>query len=488
MNKPATDLLVIEPRERAFATPEICCVFPFWSQSDAMNFDSNYNYLARVLPYLCKLLPTWIFVLLWPMKSRGADSWHFTDDHRLTSLERVVFFPWPYDTAMRTSVLGFYPESFKQLENDFAPTIYWMHQVESAQQISSGYYQSFNRSSAPAVIAQHHYIIHESLPYPMKQLLPRLWAQMGGTIASDRVILNSQHTYTMMIESFSKYLLPEQMQTIIDKSTVLLFGLVNTALFDHAITPHDKPVIVYNHRFEAYKRADVTAAVLNGLRDARYDFEIWVTQTIDQKKGFFPTDKIVGSPSFDTYIDNIAIPAINTINSVHETFCIAILDSLALGHIVVLPNSVTFPELVPPDYPFLFNTPAEQRRMLETILSTWPKYYDMYSTQLREYVRERFNTVSYVKSYANILQNAARDAWSAAVVKESTETNLDALLTNIPPGVYDLEQIAKLIRSRCNLAPQAMPNRRVVRELCSRGALLVPQRTKIGIKWQQRRS
>jgi len=32
-------------------------VLPFWSQSDALNWDSNYNYLARLIPALAERLP-----------------------------------------------------------------------------------------------------------------------------------------------------------------------------------------------------------------------------------------------------------------------------------------------------------------------------------------------------------------------------------------------------------------------------------------------
>lgn len=230
---------------------EVVWVHPFWSKATAMNSDSNYAYLRRVLPALAAERPEWLFVVSWPMKAHGVN-WNYHPDG-LFDHPRIMRVGWPYDSQMRTGVLTFDPRRLDYIDSRFGPTIYWLHQVESGSQVYGGYRQSFNSSARPIIVAQHHYIIHPSLPYNFDGLFPRLWAQMGGTIAADAVVLNSQHTARMLTESFSEFLAPEQMKSIGDKSVVLPFGLVDER-FDVQSTERsmsDPPVIVYNHRFES---------------------------------------------------------------------------------------------------------------------------------------------------------------------------------------------------------------------------------------------
>ena len=68
--------------------------------------------------------------------------------------------------------LGFDPSRFALLEERMAPTIYWLHQVEAGANVMGGYRQSWNRSARPVLVAQHHYIIHPSLPYLTEGMFP----------------------------------------------------------------------------------------------------------------------------------------------------------------------------------------------------------------------------------------------------------------------------------------------------------------------------
>lgn len=442
--------------------PEVVAVFPFWSQSDAMNWDSNYAYLRRVLPLMSEMAPGWLWYVAWPEQGVGADKWHWADDG-LFQNPRIVRFPWPYDTAMRTGVVSFHPDRFKAIETRLAPTIYWLHQVESGAFFKGGYEQGYAVSVRPAIVAQHHYIVHRSLPYPFDGLFPRLWAQMGGSIAADKVVFNSAYCLQMMQESFGEFLNFEQMERLNQKSEVLKFGLVEPALTTQPIREHPKPVVIYNHRFENYKRHQVTGQVLTDLRAEGMDFEVWVTQTRDQKVGDFPWDKVVGHADFETYIRNIAVPAVNTINSVHETFCISMLDSIALGQLPVAPNALTFPELVPEGYPFLFNSPTEQKDMLRRIFSTWPTEYNLWHQRLRDHAEATFGATRYAEAYLRLLADAG-DIWLSAEAKPHIRAGMDAFFASLNPGRFAINEYASALRKRLKLAQQAYCNRRALRE------------------------
>lgn len=447
---------------------EICAVFPFWSQSDAMNWDSNYSYLRIVLPKLVEVLPDWLWVVMWPMKSYGADVWRWFGDSFFDE-RRVIRWPWPYDTAMRSSVLGFDPMSFKELEDRVGPTLYWLHQVESGTFIYGGYRFAFNVASRPAIVAQHHYIIHRSLPYTYEGMFPRLWLQIGGSLTADLVVLNSVHTQRMVEESFSEFLNEPTMERLRQKTRVLRFGLISDEPDIPISRDVEVPIIVYNHRFEAYKQPKVTAEVLQSLRKAGHRFEVWVTQHVGQNVSEFPVaDRVVGHPVRREYLRRIAVPAINTINSLHETFCISILDSIALGHVIVAPRSVTFPELLPDGYPYLFRSPDEQREMLEHILTTWPQEWEKYHHLLREHARREFSLDRYIHTYADWLVETAR-VWHKATPKPHIRSQLEAIIRTMPSGKYQLPDVARVLRKTLKLQNQALPVRRVIRELVARG-------------------
>lgn len=454
-------------------------ILPFWSQSDAMNWDSNYAYLRRVLPLMAEGRPRWLWLVAWP---EGSSSWRWRDDG-LFSHPRIRRFPWPYDTAMRSSVLGFHPERFHKLEEEFAPTIFWMHQVESGSQMMGGYRQSFNAMARPYMIAQHHYIIHKSLPYQFEGLFPRLWQQIGGTLAADAVVLNSSHTGRMMRESFGLFLNASTIGSIDRKTTVLPFGLIDDSLAATPITAHDRPVVVWNHRFENYKQPKVTGAQLTKLRSAGIDFEVWATQYVDQKVSSFPVDRVVGDPDYHTYISNIAVPGVNTINSLHETFCISAVDSLMLGHLLVAPRAITFPELVPPDYPYLFGSEREQYAMLHHILSTWPAEYEKWSATLRAFVAEKFALSPYVDAYLALMDHAD-DKAATTTPKASTVNAIERLTARMPKGTYSIKDAANAYRKVTGLQRQAAPNRRIIRDLTAAGADVVFVGNQLGIEWR----
>lgn len=462
-------------------TATVCAIVPFWSQSDAMNWDSNYAYLRRVMPGLMDALPDWLWVILWPMVKGGNDTWRWHNDG-LFDDPRIMRFGWPYDTAMRSSVSGWDPLKFRDLEIAYAPAVYWCHQVESATHIDGGYQQSFNRSARPIIVSQHFYVIHESLPYPLFGMFDRRWMQMGGSLVAQRVVMNSQHAYTMLRESFGEYLNDATMDALLAKTRVLPFGLVTAEHMAIPITPHDRPIVVYNHRFENYKRPDDTAALLNEARSAGHDFEVWVTQTVSQKVSDFPFDRIVGHPDQMTYLRSIAVPGINVSNSVHETFCISMLDSIMLGQLPLAPRAVTFPELVPPDYPFLFTSRNEQRVMFDHLVDTWPLEYTKWSDVLRAHAWSTFGLDSYCQQYAALLDEASQEPYEHQAKDHIIERRAD-FLRRLPVGRYSLDRIGGAMRKALRLAIQAYPNRRVLRDLAYAGASFAFDGSSVVVDW-----
>jgi hypothetical protein len=456
----------------------IVAVVPFWSQSDNLNADSNYAYLRAVLPEMTRQSPDTLFLVFFPDPEYGRDAWRYTPDGLQS--ERIRFVSWPYDTQMQTSVIGFDPLRFYDIERHYAPTMYWLNQVEMGAQIYSGYTHSWNKAAMPALVAQHHYIVHRSLPYMYEAMFPRQWAQIGGSIASEIVVYNSDYCKKMAQEAFGEYLDRLLLNALDDKSEVLKFGLVkDTDPIGHEAEDDEQACFLYNHRFETYKQPDVTFKLFEELH-ADYDFKVYATQTAGQKTGGtmrYHFDQSIFEPDRTKYLTKIAsLPAINTINSSHETFCIAIMDSISAGHLVVLPNNLTFPELVPDDYPYLFDNVNEQRAMLSSILNSWPSEYNKWRLPLSRHAKQNFGVVNYVNQYLDLMAKVEQQHRTSEK-KEHTEQAFykmfSALKYDKPYSPDDLRKVFARVSTK-GTGPQAYPSRRMVREAMSMTSDIVP--------------
>ena len=446
-------------------------VVPFWSNSDNLNADSCYVWLRTVLPEISRHEPDTHFCVFFPDPNYGRDKWVYHPDGLVS--DKIHLISWPYDSSMAGGVVGFDSVRHRTVETSFGINLYWLIMVEMGTMLAGGYGNAYSSDGKPAIVSQHQYVIHDSLPYPAESLFSRLWLQLGGSIASDRLVYASQHCYDMAQDSFSRYVTPEVMESLNRRSQVLLFGLLSG---DEPRSPRASgkklPVMLYNHRFELYKQPHKTWEVYKTLRQQGYQFDIWVTQALGQKTKEYPAEHLIHAPERDDYLRQIAsVCAINTINSTHETYCISAVDSMAVGHLVVLPNAITFPELVPQDYPYLFSDEEQQTKMLAYILSTWPREYNKWGPVLSEYVRTKFSLKCYVEQYAPVL-HAAEDSHRQAIKKRTTYKALEHIFGKMPKGMpfplWGKNGLSATFNQIGKLGPQAFPVARIVREAAKR--------------------
>jgi glycosyltransferase involved in cell wall biosynthesis len=460
--------------------PQSILVVPYWSQSDAVNFDSNYSFLRQTIPEISKLKPEWLFFVLWPETRSGADVWRYTSDGFWN--DKIIPVRWPYDTSRSSSILSFNARKFQEIDETYCPTVYWLHQVESGFFFKRGYRETRSFQGIPRIVTQHHYTAHKTRESEGEESQSAL-LQMIGCLASDRIIANSTYASKMAMETFGHYLNLMTLAEIHKKTTVLRFGLVPKTLPE--TKPYPKPIILYNHRFEGYKRPQITANIIKKLKQ-KHQLEVWITQTTGQPVDDFPFDKTVGHPLRDQYLENIAYPCINTMNSQHETFCISILDSIMLGHIPVVPRALAFPELLPFNYPYLFESTTQQEMMLDNILTRWPEAYNQWSTKLREWAREHFGLEQYAKAYADILETEA-NAWKQAEAKDTTIKGIVAVMEHYQEHANSIPISVKNatddVRHKTGIGTQAFPYRRAIREFGSRGAQLLYHNQNLYLKF-----
>ena len=122
------------------------------------------------------------------------------------------------------------------------------------------------------------------------------------------------------------------------------------------------------------------------------------------------------------YLRNLAGCDLNVTNSFHETFCIAAVESMALGQPIVAPAGVTFPEITGRHenrYPYLFRSVDEQKFQVKRLL-TDPGERRKWGRILSEFVRREFSARVWAEKYVTLFDRVAGEA--------SPRTEADSLI------------------------------------------------------------
>ncbi len=104
----------------------------------------------------------------------------------------------------------------------------------------------------------------------------------------------------------------------------------------------------------------------------------------------------------DEYLRVLRACDLNVTNSVHETFCISAIESMALGQPLVAPNGVTFPQITGGS-PYLFSSEGEQKEILRKLLTNRELREDV-GRRLSEHVRASYNNTLWAERYAELFE------------------------------------------------------------------------------------
>ncbi len=192
-----------------------------------------------------------------------------------------------------------------------------------------------------------------------------------SALAADRVVFNSQFHHDEffaalpdLLRRFPDYTHVGTLPALRAKSGVLPLGLDLAAL--DAVRPDAEaaavrdpgpPVILWNHRWEYDKHPEAFFRVVNRLDDAGLRFRLILAgQTFDEQPEAFATgfrryaERVLHygfAESADDYARLLHRADLVVSTAVHEFFGIAMMEAIHCGCHPVLPNRLTYPELVP---------------------------------------------------------------------------------------------------------------------------------------------
>ena len=423
----------------------VILVNPMWSV-EHLNKDSNYVHIKKVLERFTQLYPNYYFIIPFPIKH-----FKYYEDGFFEN-PNIVRVPYKIPLSKKINNITFDGEWYKDIVEKYNISMVYNQIPEVTGQLKC---IDTHFTSNIIVINQHHYIYHDSLPYPLKNQMQYVYWQILGDVLADENIYNSEYTWQMVQDNIDKYM-PNFKDKISGK--VFYMGLFN----EKDITNNDKFdkfTFVYNHRLQQYKNWETTFDLFDELYKS-YDFEVAICPVgtsnlvaVNKK----PYTKIYEVPTQKDYYDVLSRCHVNTYNSQYETFCISIFESMMQGLAVCVPNKTTMPELLGKNNWQMFENTEEQKNKLSQLLDNRGLLED-----LSKYNQMQIAALD-IDNYCNNLKSVFEEQINKnnffLSMKEKNREKLNKFLSKFT--IIKANDLKK-IRRHINLSNQSVPNHRLV--------------------------
>ena len=216
------------------------------------------------------------------------------------------------------------------------------------------------------------YYLHENqLTYPLskeeKRDLSYAYINYLSCLAADQVVFNSEFHYNEFLRAlpgllrvFPDYTHLHTVSEIRAKSRVMHLGMNLQAHARYSNTQgsdRDSPIVLWNQRWEYDKNPEAFFRLMNRLDDAGCRFRLILAgKRFEEQPSEFDTaferyaDRILHygyAEDFEEYSRLLHRADIVVSTAIHEFFGIAMLEAIYCGCHPLLPNCLSYPELIP---------------------------------------------------------------------------------------------------------------------------------------------
>jgi glycosyltransferase involved in cell wall biosynthesis len=416
-------------------------IYPMLSVHN-INADSNYIIIKQICNELVKT-NKYNFILLLDSKRPYVQG-------DLDKKVKILKIPFPQ--SKKHQVVYFNPNILDKIFKQYPIDIIWNNVVEQGHHFK--YFQDIMIDHfRPKVFNYHHYIIHRSLDKityynPCKHIM---LDQIMGSLLVDYNYFHTEYCYNMMMEEASDILNKTQLKKLKEISHINLGG------YSKEIKTKEKYKIftfIYNHRLSGYKRWKTTFEIFDKLYSEGYKFQVIFTagdrgnlSTLEKK----PYVVIKSLRRHSDYIEELSKCHANMINSIHETYCISIAESIMNNQIIIAPNRCTFPELLDKSYPYLFDDELEQEKKIKYIL-------DNKVLEYKHKGKDKLLLTTHAKWIDNQFQNlkpsTEKDLIFNRIKKEKSKKAIKNYLDNI--NIVDMKSFRTFVYS-LGYASQSFP-------------------------------
>tara|TARA_R110002050_G_scaffold4483_4_gene21747 strand:- start:7580 stop:8506 length:927 start_codon:yes stop_codon:yes gene_type:complete len=275
--------------------------------------------------------------------------------------------------------------------------------------------------------------------------------QLIGSMEAKVNYFHSKHCFNMLNEEAQDILTTKQITNIQEKSIIQLGGYSKDI---KSKKKYDLYTFIYNHRLDGYKQWKETFEVFDTLYDEGLKFQVILTAGDKDNIAVVNSKPYTIVKSFtlhEDYIKELSKCHANTINSVHETYCISIAESILNNQVVILPRRCTFPELVGKDYPYLFDSLKEQTSILRALITDNVCQYQNYN-------KSELRLSNHVKNIDTMFQQVCKPKYNnifERINKEQSKTQIKKYLNK--NNQTTLGEFKRTIQ-KLGYATQSFPN------------------------------
>jgi len=293
-------------------------------------------------------------------------------------------------------------------------------------------------ATTPTVLFFHENQLTYPLPDGKERDMTYAYINYLSALTADRLVFNSAFHQNEffgalpdLLRRFPDYNHVGTLPSLRDKSQVLHLGIHLAGL--DAVRPDAEaqrarepgpPVILWNHRWEYDKNPEAFFRLINRLDDAGAPFRLILAgQTFHEQPPEFESgfrryaDRVLHygyAESFEDYARLLWRSDIVVSTSIHEFFGVSMMEAIACGCHPLLPNRLTYPELIPDALhrpllhaPVLYNSDDELFDILKGVLTS--RDQRLPASVLREVV-EPLAWSHQIEGYDAMFESVARSA------------------------------------------------------------------------------
>lgn len=221
-------------------------------------------------------------------------------------------------------------------------------------------------ANTPIVMYMHENQLTQPVPKGEERDHTYCYINYLSMLSADKVIFNSDFHFNSFMEElpgflakFPDYHQPESIKMLEDKSHILHPGLDLLIHDQYRIqrTINKNPAIVWNQRWAFDKNPEMFFRIMNRLDDSGCEFDLILAgdNQHDKPDAFEQAWKRYGKriihygyvEDVETYSKLLQKGDIVVSTASYEFFCVSIMEAIYCGCHPVLPNKLTYPELIP---------------------------------------------------------------------------------------------------------------------------------------------
>ncbi len=283
--------------------------------------------------------------------------------------------------------------------------------------------------SVPVIYYLHENQLTYPLPSEQKRDLSYAYINYLSCLAADQVVFNSDFHYNEFIRAlpgllrvFPDYTHLHTVSEIRAKSQVMHLGMDLQAHARYAsseATSNGSSIVLWNQRWEYDKNPEAFFRIMNRLDDSRCQFRLILAgKRFEEQPSEFDVaferyaERILHygyAEDFEEYSRLLHRADIVVSTAIHEFFGIAMMEAIYCGCHPLLPNRLSYPELIPKNLhkpllhaPILYETEEEVFSILKGMLTG--EEHSLPTKTLRAVV-ERLDWSVHVEQYDDLIES-----------------------------------------------------------------------------------